>query len=282
MNINGIPPTIGRRLAVQIASATVPGTQHVMPGRPNWKNNQDGLAVSSQPCGTTIAVVCDGCSAGERSEVGARLAAPMLVQILEEELAQRIVASRLHWPDIRNRLIHRLLTVATLMGRDLQQVIREYFLFTTIGFIVTPEDTMIFYIGDGVYIVNGIPTVLGPFEDNAPPYLMYAVTGSPVFDRDPSLAHFRLRRYRTSELKSVGVGCDGVEDLMKCSGRCFPGTNEVVGEIGQIFTPPFFENPDRLRRHLARMNRETAQGSRVEPGLLPDDTTLVIGNIGWV
>lgn len=271
-----------KRLRVQVVSATVPGTEHILPGRPNWKNNQDGFAVSSQPSGITIAVVCDGCSGGEHSEIGAQLAAPILVQILEEELAQRIVASRLHWPDIRNRLIHRLTQVAAMMGCDLQKVVRDYFLFTTIGFIITPEGVLFFYIGDGVYIVNGVPTVLGPFPDNAPPYLMYAVTGSPVFDRDPSLAHFRVRRYRTIDIKSVGIGCDGVEDLIRVSDRCFPGTNEVVGGLGQVFTPPFFENPDRLRRFLARMNKETAQGSRVEPGLLPDDTTLVAAIVDWI
>ncbi len=274
-----VTPVPTKRLHVQIASATVPGTEHVLPGRPNWKNNQDGFAVLSLPSGTTIAVVCDGCSDGEHSEVGAQLAAPMLVQILEEELAQRVVASRLHWPDIRNRLIHKLTQVASMMGRDLQKVVRDYFLFTTIGFIITQEDILFFYIGDGVYIVNGVPTVLGPFPDNAPPYLMYAVTGSPVFDRDPSLAYFSVRRYRTTDIKSVGVGCDGVEDFILVADHCFPGTSEVVGELGQVFTPPFFENPDRLRRLLARANKETAQGSHVEPGLLPDDTTLVIATI---
>ncbi len=266
-------------IEMQIMGASVPGTRHTLPGSPNWKNNQDAYSWLELRDGF-VAVVCDGCSAGHHSEVGANLAAKKLVELVAAELAINPVAD-LPWSKIRDDLVEYLSFIAENLGADIVAIVEQYFLFTTVGIIVSNDKVCIFSIGDGVYAVNGEFTVLGPFPENKPPYVMYAVTGSTVTDANPELGDFQVCIFPAETIETVLIGCDGVEDMITAHehGKFYPSMKKTVGTIERLFSAEFFSNPDNIRRHLALMNRETVEDGKIKAGLLPDDTTVVMARI---
>ena len=64
-----------------IAGGTTIGSGHAKPGEFGSVNNQDAFSMLHMP-DAIIGVVCDGCSGGKHSEVGAKLAAEMLPKII--------------------------------------------------------------------------------------------------------------------------------------------------------------------------------------------------------
>ncbi len=279
-----------RRLIIDIASASVAGMEHIQPGMPTNRNNQDAVAIRYAPGKGAVAIVCDGCGSKGNSELGAMLGARYLAQQLFSWDVEKGTFSSMpvDWEFVARDLINALCRLARTLGSDIRETIIESFLFTITGFMITPEWTHVFHFGDGVEIVNDEVTVLGPFlKDppphlvNAPPYVMYREIGSEIFDLDPSLRHFQVRQFPTSEIRTVGIGSDGVADLAKAEEKEFPGTSTKIGPLMQVFDDPFFANPDHLRRHLAKANRVTVQDGKIRRGLLEDDTTLALARIRW-
>lgn len=274
-------------VGVRVVAASVPGTQHTLPGKPLWKNNQDAFHVVERP-GVVVGVVADGCSKGAHSEVGATVGARVTACLVAEVAGRTDRATGAtgpmgdaEWTEIRDALLSKMRVMHLILGDD-EDVVRDCLLFALIGFVVTPEWTTIFRIGDGMDAVNGEVRVTPRFEvagrpdlENAPPYVMYAVTGSPVTDASPELLRFDVRVFKTSDVRTLLVASDGGEDLLRAEAELFPGTTTEVGPLSQVFDDAFFDNPDNLRRFLSRMNRETVVDGRVHAGLLPDDTTII-------
>jgi hypothetical protein len=276
----------------EVASGSVTGRDHLRDL--GWKNNQDAVAtVFRNDC--IIVVVADGCSAAEQSkashnEVGAHLGC----RIIAEAIASRSsYLSALHgqdfgipiWEGVRLEVLASIQSLAKAMGGSFSQTIRDYFLFTVLGTIITPQKTFMFSIGDGVEILNGEHFPIGPFPGNMPPYLAYSLVQSSI---DPAQCGFQIRRaWPTEEIQTIFIGTDGVHDLIKAEGKLLPGKNHpgkemYVGPISQFWTDDaFFKNPDQVRRRLALVNnachRQEKSGELVKfPGLLPDDTTLAV------
>ncbi|MEZ4297750.1 MAG: hypothetical protein R3B70_22525 [Polyangiaceae bacterium] len=159
-------------------------------------------------------------------------------------------------------------------------VVRRFFLFTVVGVVISGERVRVFAVGDGVVGVNGEVWSLGPFPDNAPPYPGHALLrGGPA--EAPGFEV--LREMAVGEVESIVVATDGASEWGDVQGRFLPGTEERVGALAQVWEEDrYFAHPDALWRKLARMNRARvlpAWESRVlrrEPGLLEDDTTLVV------
>lgn len=268
-------------MEIRVLSGTVPGTQHVMPGRPNWKNNQDAFCYEWLSASRGfVAVVCDGCGSSSHSEVGANMAAKKFVELVLRELRANSIDS-ISWERVRDSLATYFDVIAGCLGRDKRSVIEDFFLFTIVGMVIADHQVCIVNIGDGVCAVNGYFCSFGPFPENKPPYLMYSVTGSPVLDGNPALRDFQVNFFSLHGVATVLIGCDGVEDLISVHDDCeyYPGTKKEIGSIDRIFEEDFFNNPDNLRRHLALLNRETVCNGKVSPGLLPDDTTIVLVRI---
>ncbi len=264
-------------MSLIVMAGSVPGTRHTLPGSPAWKNNQDAYAWRQLPNDTVVAVVCDGCSAGDHSEVGARLVALKLVEIVASKLATHAV-THLPWKTIQGELVTYLSEIARPLGLPIAAIVEQCFLSTIVGAAVTPDTAVIFSIGDGIWATDGMFYTLGPFPDNKPPYLAYTLTGSPVTDFRPELLQFAVETIADPNVKTVLIGSDGLHDLIAAhiNGACYPGTEKPVGELERLFAPDFFSNPDALRRHLALMNRETVRNGKIIFGLLPDDTTAVL------
>jgi hypothetical protein len=277
----------------EIAGGTVTGRDHV--GRGNLlygKNNQDAFSYRVMD-DALVVVVCDGCSEGAHSEVGAHLGSQLVSASLIEQLAhcRRKLPGELStdvMPEILERVRQRTLSQLRLLAQAMtavdasfSSVVGEYFLFTVIGTMITPNETTIFSIGDGVFALNGAVTRLGPFPGNAPPYLAYPLVRSSI---DEKLLRFQINACRpTEEIQSLLIGCDGVEDLVAAIHRDIPGGRHgAVGPISRFWEEDRYFKRDQIRRRLGlinsevvRLDPETKQLQR-DSGLLPDDTTFVV------
>ncbi|MBJ6764957.1 protein phosphatase 2C domain-containing protein [Myxococcaceae bacterium JPH2] len=256
-------------LPFDIAAGSVLGREHARSGR----NNQDAWCVREGMKGL-VAVVADGCGSQQASELGARLGARRLVRAALQRLdAGEAVDTEGFLTGLRGDVLALLEALPEALGRE---VLADC-LFTLVGAVVTPEHTLVFSAGDGVWMLNGEVHVLGPFPGNAPPYLAYAVMGG---DDVPLI---RQSLVRTEDVHALLLGTDGVEDLKRLALARVPEREEPVGPLSQFWTEDrYFSNPEAVNRRLAQLNRESTRADFAAhrlvrtPGLLPDDTTLVV------
>lgn len=256
-------------LPFDVAAASVLGREHARAGR----NNQDALCVRGSEHGL-VAVVADGCGSQPCSELGAQLGARRLAQAALVRLAEgERVDEDSFLPGLREDVLCLLGELRGELGRDTL----GDFLFTVVGAVVTPARTLIFSAGDGVWALNGEVHPLGPFPGNAPPYLAYAL----LRGEDVTLAPQAL--VPTEDVHALLLGTDGAADLARLASARMPEKEEPVGPLSQFWTEDrYFANPDALRRKLALLNRESVRADFAAhrlvrtPGLLPDDTTLVV------
>ncbi|MFY0527709.1 protein phosphatase 2C domain-containing protein [Archangium gephyra] len=248
-------------LPFELAAATVLGREHARAGR----NNQDAFWARASEHGLA-AVVTDGCGSGAQSELGAQLGARRVVEGALSLLGRQVPVES---PGFLQQLGADVLCFLQALSGELgERAIGEALLFTVVGAVVTPEHTLVFSAGDGLWALNGDVHRLGPFPNNAPPYLAYGLL-------KPGAVSLKANCLRpTAEVDSLLLGTDGVSDLA--------GLAEV-GPLSQFWREErYFSNPDALRRRLSLLNRESVRADfparRLErvPGLLSDDTTLVV------
>lgn len=199
------------------------------------------------------AAVADGCGSGRHSEVGARVGAALWAEALCRRGADLDQA--------RRDVVAQLQVLATAMGGDLAEVVREHFLFTLIGCVIAGGRALVHAIGDGLFAVDGEVETLGPFPGNQPPYLGYDLVGGgggPITvcaDRP------------AAGIASIALATDGASELDLAALVADPRTTR---------------NRDVLRRRLAVINREVVEpdweARRVHRrrGRLGDDTTVLV------
>ena len=257
-------------LPFELAAATVLGREHARAGR----NNQDAFWARASGHGL-VAVVADGCGSGAQSELGAQLGARRTVEGALALLAEGVgVDSPLFLPRLEADV---LCFLKALWGELGEKALGEALLFTLVGAVVTPAHVLVFSAGDGVWALNGEVHPLGPFPNNAPPYLAYGLL-------KPGAVSLKAQALRpTAEVESLLLGTDGAADLGGLAAARLPERDEPVGPLSQFWSEDrYFTNPDSLRRRLALLNREAVRADfparRIErvPGLLSDDTTLVV------
>ena len=278
------------------------GKDHVSSGKCLiGRNNQDAFAIRRTP-EFIAAFVNDGCGSGKRSEVGAWIAANALADGIAVRYFRRrgLSDNRPNWirdpsqamelalEDIRKDVLAQIRLLANSFGGSFSQTINDYFLFTTVGILITPEITQIVAIGDGMYALEPLDTVfisdpklhnLGPFPGNMPPYMAYDLVDTSI---DPELIKFHVvASIPTPDFGTALIGSDGVEDLDRIAKQKIPGSKEDVGSLWQFWDDEYFSNPDALGRRLRRCNSEVKRLNH-ETGrivthnrLLPDDTTLI-------
>jgi len=244
----------------EYAIGTIIGRNHVLAG----KNNQDAYRVISNEK-FIIAAVCDGCGSGKHSEVGAKLGTRMVTEAIADLLNQNLAITEPEfWDSVKINLLQKLKDFVTLSNGDLEFV-NDYLLFTIVGAVITPSETVTFSMGDGAIAINGKLNQIPAYPNNAPPYLAYGLY-------KPEAINFEIRdRLPTSELESLLIATDGIDDLVK------------VEDINQFWQEDrYFKNPDAVRRKLAMLNREETKPDWYKremvkrSGVLSDDTTLIV------
>lgn len=260
----------------QLAAASVCGRDHQRASR----NNQDALAVE-RGARHLVLVVSDGCGSSPGSEAGARLGARLLAAALLRRLESTPAEPALTQPSAPpadpeaaleqaqadvvaqlSALARGLCATPAPTDRALAAAIKELLLFTLVGAIVGPEETVLFALGDGLLALDGVLLPLGPFPGNQPPYLGYALLPPELHGFSAEELRLRIRaQTKTAALRSLALGTDGALDL---DSTAAPGA--------LLLEPVLFNNPDGLRRRLFLLAKD--QPGRPAP--LHDDTTLVL------
>lgn len=274
----------------EIARGSIPGANHLQRGNLLiGRNNQDACA-SHQDDEITVAIVADGCGGQDRSEVGANLGAQLMVKALERQYYRyKSLAAQKGFSTVlptmleaaRQDVIALLRIVATTLAGDgsFSAAINDNFLFTLVGVLVTPMGAAFFSIGDGLFAVNGKVTRIGPFKNNEPPYIAYALYASRWTDEELRFVVNQLTD--VEELDNFLVGTDGVGDLCLASERTIPGAIELIGPLEQFWSTDAYFSKSGIRRFLARVNSTHSKAVNgqlvVDVPRLPDDTTLIVG-----
>jgi len=266
----------------EYAAGTVIGTYHT---RTN-KNNQDSFFYFEGDH-VLVGVVCDGCGSGAHSEVGASIGAPAIAWELSACGLDRVgnepqkLKETLEWA--KHLMVKRISKCAFRVGLPLVEAVSEYFLFTVVAVVVARDYTYVISFGDGFYAVNQKQVPIGPFENNAPPYIGYNIIAGKVNIMREHLGFVVNEIIPTSELSSVMIATDGIDDFLESSEKKIPGKEELVGPVSQFWDKDlFFSNPAALERRLCLINRTTSRVNRttralqIERGYLKDDTTILV------
>lgn len=290
-------------LGFQISAGTIPGRSHVGSGNLlNGRNNQDAYEVNdSEDC--IVAMVHDGCGSGLHSEVGAKIGGAILCRLIvesvrkseREELATFQSTSTL-LERSRKRFSIMLRTIVSCLAPDpcecsfretchchYKRFVHNYLLFTTIGIIITPARAAIFSLGDGLYALNGRVREVGPYPDNAPPYIAYSIMDETSGEDD--FLRFKVHELiDTAELETALLGTDGLKELLDKEFETVPGKRQIIGHVSKLWRDDrFFDdnNHELITPWLRQLNSEVVKlntaDMRLERhlGLLPDDTTVI-------
>lgn len=194
----------------RLLQGIVPGRSHILDAR-NCQDALSSITFEINSKSYVAGVVADGCGGGKHSEVGAQLA----VQFIPREI-RRLVKNGLPLEPIPNlifeHLIHFLKTIVAAYNFadlvELAHFVNHHFLFTVLGFIVGPEQTLVFAAGDGIVIINDDIHLRD--QHNAPAYIGYHLVDRRYLGEDatPLAYTFDLYTVPTETLKRLAIGSD--------------------------------------------------------------------------
>ena len=193
-----------------VRKATHVGRGHLV----DFVNRQDAHSlfdgeISGQH--TIIGIICDGCSEGTASEVGASLASAFLVREISSLLELGVSASvvpNVLYPELLNFLRQITSTYPFVSPADRVTFIKNTLLFTVVGFILTEVETVVFTAGDGTIVLNDQVTYID--ADNSPSYPAYHLVDRSVLEHQasPLPDGFDTNVYPTTDLFHLAIGSD--------------------------------------------------------------------------
>jgi hypothetical protein len=199
-----------------VRAGSVTGSEHIL----RAANSQDKFRYSQFVIGGreyAVGIVCDGCSEGQHSEVGAALLAEFL-----SRRAEKLLSDGFHIGEVPDLLYHWALQFLKslsdwLLGTDYNQndltgFAKDYLLATVVGFIVGDEQTVIFSAGDGLILVNDHTLVLN--QDNRPTYLAYDILNPAHLTENRSSTGFETQFYDTSAIERLAIWTDGFDPAL--------------------------------------------------------------------
>jgi hypothetical protein len=177
-------------------------------------------------------------------------------------------------------VLHRLRAFADPLGDDLTLVVSDYLLFTVVGVAITHELAFAFGLGDGVISLNGRARVLGPFADNAPPYLGYGLFDSESGGTGVGSRQLELVDWADGgSFESAAIATDGARALIAPT----PEDGRVSDWCARTTADDrVFVNGDFLRRRLAQLGRDSTRVDwderRVirQRGAFDEDATILL------
>lgn len=285
-----------------LAGGTIVGRDHVgMGGTLTGVNNQDAM-FAMMADDYFLGIVCDGCSEGTNSEVGAKFLARIVAKAVLKYRKDGTFRSVL--PKIQEEIISEMRSYAEGLAIEgtvwsVPKVAEQFFLATILGLYISENESVFFGIGDGAYGYDDRIKVLKPFGENDPAYIGYH-----LYDEWPEHIGTRdlriydsLPSYKTPEV--VWIGTDGFGELRDFQGRKFPGTQESIPSIRRLLEDSALYEPTNagmLNGKLRSLQQESMRidaVSKQEPipgggqrfivevrevrasGLLMDDATVI-------
>lgn len=193
-----------------VRTGIVTGRNHLLDGR-NCQDTLCQLRFELDGQQYLVGVIADGCGEGKHAEVGAQLATQFVPYAIRhlmqlgttlEELPALLFEEVLHFltslidgyyfADIAERV----------------QFVHEHLLFTLIGFVITPQQTLVLAAGDGLVIIND--EIYLREQQNMPTYIGYHLIDQRYLQPNatPLPAAFDLYSAPSSQLKRLAIGSD--------------------------------------------------------------------------
>ncbi len=211
--------------------------------------------------GYAVAVVCDGCSGGESSEVGAGLGARFLAADLARRLRNGSAVEDIGAASIA-ALVDMLKETAqrcSVNDDDVTAVIASCLLFTVQVAVIAPERYCVFGVGDGLVRVNGRFIPVPAPTDGAPDCPAYRLVNG--LDH-----HASLRVHASgaaSSLRSITIATDGALELAALT--TLP--EDHCGALALFEQDErFVLNPSLATKHIAALGPQAPE----------DDCTVVV------
>jgi hypothetical protein len=278
------------------------GREHRRRGR----GGQDAAAVVLTD-GIACAVVCDGCSSGEASEVGARLSArwiathaPRLRRAIDDDaaLAEAVVAGLVaHLGRVADDLVGASEGAGCVEGavddaraeervRERSGVVGSMLLATALVALIDTREggrALVFGVGDGaLYAGDGATRLLdaevvrftdGADGGGAPAYPAYRLLTSGALDaRTLDDARWLAPRLhftaRSADVDVLAIATDGAADLEAQRGASLRDGSRVDGLAELASDPRLATNPSLLGKRLYALGEVH--------GRLADDTTIAV------
>lgn len=269
-----------------VLSVNVVGPDHAK----KFDNGQDAFLTSrvklDKPaaCGGNdflIGVVSDGCGSSARSDVGSKLISSFLIRAVTDRLclSKNKISTDEFWAEVKNQILNAVEGVTACMHMAPFYNLADYFMATLVGYVVSPTTTVLFNIGDGYFIINGMVIQLPPRAGNYPDYIAYNMVSG------EEKREFNLRTYSTATIKTLVVATDGFKNVLDAHGKNFPGEVRLVPDFSQVGLIPdlCWANENLLQGCFnlmaspqARLLVSDGKTRMVKhPPLLGDDVTMI-------
>lgn len=282
--------TLTKSLRLYGVTGSVIGREHRRRGR----GGQDAAAVVLAE-GVACAVVCDGCSSGEASEVGARLSArwiathaPRLRRAIDDDaaLAEAVVAGLVaHLGRVADDLVGASLDGVEAEAMDAgararSGIVGSMLLATALVALVDTREggrALVFGVGDGALYVGGGETRLldehvsrtadGGGAPAYPAYRLLERDSLAVGDAQWLAPRVHLRA-SAADVDVLAIATDGVADLEAQRGASLRDGSRVDGLAELARDPRLATNPSLLGKRLYALGEVH--------GRLTDDTTIAV------
>ncbi len=231
---------------MRIGYGTIQGAAH----RNLDYNNQDAAFVFESG-NVLIGVIADGCGSGTNSEVGAQLAVKRITKIIFEK-----IESKIDWKNnLKPEMQFYAKTLAELHGSNIAEFVKDYLLFTLVGFVKIEAQLTLFSCGDGVIVIDDDILIID--QDNRPKYLNNELMNAEGAD-------FEFQDFEYSG-QNILIGSDGVEDIIK--GIDKKEITEYYEFNDFISDEANYINPIQISKFLQKYSKS---------GILKDDCTLIM------
>ncbi len=263
--------------------ASVPGQKHIQ----TMRNNQDGYTIMRSN-DFVIGVVCDGCTTTKgysHNEVGARLFPAIIAKcILQRAIdnEEEILGVRF-WDMVSQDIISKIGAIAQMIPGKTSDTIKEYLLFTIVGFVVWKDTVIVFHCGDGWYILNNQNISLSDPQRTVQSYIGYNLAS---IDDTSLLLSSKIQVAKSlplSQVEHLVVASDGIADILKLDGKLIPLTKSPAGELEEFWkNPKFLISPHLAQNKLMAMNKRSFSVEYEKRDvthfteLMDDDTTFIV------
>ena len=212
-------------------------------------NNQDFVMVTqNEDC--IIGLIADGCGSGSNSEVGAQLSLNFISKWLQENSDENDWGVHLK-KDIQNYS----LALSKTHSSEPRQFIKDYLLYTILGFIVRDDIITVFSFGDGVIIMGNEIKIID--QSNRPKYINNELLG----DEGGS---FEFYDFGLKDQILV-LGSDGLLDLIDGIGKGLVDEYRTLDDFTE--DNRHFTNPVHLPKLLQKYSNT---------GQIKDDCSVII------
>lgn len=189
----------------------------------NQSNCQDAVHFEVVYDNCFFGIICDGCSSGECSEVGAKL----ILESLSADLKYCLSVSHIDSPfnngrGFKDRIPDLFINTCNFIDRNLElistnekhtaELINKYWCSTILILAIQGNQGYFISAGDGIFIKDD--EIQSIFQNNYPNYIAYNCLENPDkfgVDIDAIKTEFIVREFDISNVKKLMISSDGFE-----------------------------------------------------------------------